>query len=142
MPDRILRKTSPVQVPLLPRLAELVASTRKDLIPIAGAYDFANEEWRKRLQLALETAIATAVIGLAASSSSTVVGIAGPAGAAGARGPTGPAGVPGADGSDGTEELFLNGGDSMWVDALFTIDGSDADYVYDEDISLNSGYGA
>lgn len=141
MPDRILRKTSPVQVPLLPRLAELAASTRKDLIPIAGAYDFANEEWRKRLQLALETAIATAVIGLAASSS-TVVGIAGPAGAAGARGPAGVAGAPGADGEDGTDELFLNGGDSTWVDAFFTIDGSDADYVYDEDISLNSGYGA
>jgi hypothetical protein len=97
MPDRILRKTSPVQVPLLPRLAELAASTRKDLIPIAGAYDFANEEWRKRLQLALETAIATALVGIS-TSTTTVKGDKGDKGDPGTRGLRGEPGQAGADG--------------------------------------------
>lgn len=99
MPDRILRKTSPVQVPLLPRLAELAASTRKDLIPIAGAYDFANEEWRKRLQLALETAIATALVGISTSTTTVVDGATGATGATGPRGATGAQGPAGADGA-------------------------------------------
>lgn len=128
MPDRILRKTSPVQVPLLPRLAELAASTRKDLIPIAGAYDFANEEWRKRLQLALETALATALVGV--STSTTVVD--GAPGATGATGPRGPQGIQGPPGADGASAAFaIDEGHAGAVYAGITpIEEGDASSVY------------
>lgn len=103
-PDRITRKTVPIQIPTLPPLASIVASTRKDLLPVAAANDQAMEEWRKRLQLAIETAIATVLIGV--STSSTGTGTQGPQGETGQTGPRGPQGIQGPPGADGISGLF------------------------------------
>lgn len=128
MPDRILRKASPVQVPLLPRLAELAASTRKDLIPIAGAYDFANEEWRKRLQLALETALATALVGVS-TSTTTVKGDKGDKGDPGTRGVRGEPGPPGADGASAAFAIDEGHAGAVYA-GITPIEEGDASSVY------------
>lgn len=121
-PDRITRKTVPIQIPTLPPLASIVASTRKDLLPVASANDQAMEEWRKRLQLAIETAIATVLIGV--STSSTGTGTQGPQGETGPAGPTGPQGPQGVPGVSGT--YIFDGGtaSSSYGGALFNLGGA------------------
>lgn len=123
--DRITRKTVPLQVPKMPSQAQIVGSTRKDLLPTASAIDHANEEWRKRLQLALETAIATALIGV--STGTGTVGEQGPQGEQGPRGPQGIQGPPGSDGSSGFS---------------YPIDGGAAASVYGGLVPVDFGFAA
>ncbi len=125
-PDRITRKTVPLQIPALPPLASIVASTRKDLLPVAAANDQAMEEWRKRLQLAIETAIATVLIGVSTSSTGTQ-GPKGDTGEAGPRGPQGVQGPPGTDGSSGFS---------------YPIDGGAAASVYGGLVPVDFGFSA
>ncbi len=129
-PDRITRKTVPLQIPALPPLASIVASTRKDLLPVAAANDQAMEEWRKRLQLALETAIATVLIGV--STGTGTAGEQGPQGEAGPRGATGSTGPQGPAGADGISGLFaIDEGHAGAVYAGITpIEEGDASSVY------------
>ena len=52
--DRIARKNAPVQVPKLPSVSAISAAVqRKDLVTLGASLDLQNEEWRKKLQLAL-----------------------------------------------------------------------------------------
>lgn len=129
-PDRITRKTVPIQIPALPPLAAIVASTRKDLLPVASANDHAMEEWRKRLQLAIETAIATALIGVATSSTGT--GTQGPQGETGPTGPRGPQGVQGPPGADGESAAFAieEGGAGAVYAGITPIEEGDASSIY------------
>jgi len=102
MPERVVRKTVPIQVPLPPKLAQIVGSTRKDLVPIASAWDFAFEEWRKRFQLQMEQALGMVVTftenNAVGTGTAGAKGDKGDKGDTGARGPTGAAGADGADG--------------------------------------------
>lgn len=100
-PDRILKRTVPVQVPLLPKLAQIVGSTRKDLVPIGAAWDQATEEWRRRFQLQIEEAFGTALLAISSSSGTGTQGPQGETGPTGPRGPTGATGATGPAGADG-----------------------------------------
>jgi len=111
-PDRILKRTVPVQVPLLPKLAQIVGSTRKDLVPIGAAWDQATEEWRRRFQMQIEEAFGTAL--LSVSSGTGTAGAQGEKGDKGDTGARGPQGVPGEDGADGFQ-YPLEGGVSSSV---------------------------
>jgi hypothetical protein len=103
--DRIARKSVPIQVPILPSLSTVAAAAqRKDLVTLGASFDMQQEEWRKKLQLAMETAIAAAL--LSASSTSTGTGIAGATGPQGERGATGAQGPQGVAGADGISSLF------------------------------------
>lgn len=114
--DRIARKNAPVQVPKLPSVSAIsAAAQRKDLVTLGASLDLQNEEWRKKLQLALETAIAAALLSLSTSGAGTGAdGATGPQGERGATGATGPQGPAGADGES----------------ALFAIDEGSAGAIY------------
>jgi hypothetical protein len=129
--DRIARKSVPIQVPQFPSKAAIAsAAQRKDLVAIGAAEDFQNEEWRKKLQLALETAIASALLSLSSTSTGTGAdGATGPQGERGATGPQGPQGVAGADGVSG---LFAIEEGSAWAvyAGITPLEEGDASSVY------------
>lgn len=129
MPDRILKRSVPIQVPLLPKLAQIVGSTRKDLVPIAAAWDQSNEEWRRRLQLQIEEAFGTIL--LAAQSSGTgTQGPQGETGPAGPRGATGATGATGPAGADGFSYPIDGGTASSVYGGLVPVDFGSASSVY------------
>jgi hypothetical protein len=121
--DRIARKSVPIQVPQFPSKSAIAsAAQRKDLVAIGAAEDFQNEEWRKKLQLALETAIASALLSLSTTSAGT--GATGEIGAQGERGATGERGPQGVAGESGT--YIFDGGtaSTSYSGALFNLGGA------------------
>ena len=120
--DRIARKSVPIQVPQFPSKAAIAAAAqRKDLVAIGAAEDFQNEEWRKKLQLALETAIASALSGI---STTGTTGTQGPQGVQGERGATGDQGPQGVAGVSGT--YIFDGGtaSTSYGGTLFNLGGA------------------
>lgn len=130
--DRIARKNAPVQVPILPSVSAVAsAAQRKDLVTLGASLDAQNEEWRKRLQLALETAIAAALLSVSSTSTGTGAdGAQGPQGERGATGPQGPQGVPGADGASGFSYPIDGGSASSVYGGLVPVDFGTASSVY------------
>lgn len=129
--DRIARKNAPVQVPLLPSLSAISsAAQRKDLVTLGAAFDAQQEEWRKKLQLALETAIAAAL--LSVSTTSTGTGTTGPQGPQGERGATGATGPQGPAGADGVSTVFAieEGGAGAVYAGITPIEEGDSLSVY------------
>ena len=137
-PDRILKRTVPIQVPLLPKLAQIVGSTRKDLVPIGAAWDAASEEWRRRFQLQIEEAFGTALLAI---SSSGGTGTQGPQGETGPPGPRGATGATGPAGADGTS--FLIAVDEGGADAVYAgitpLEEGDENSVYTGIDGIDSG---
>lgn len=130
--DRIARKSAPVQVPLLPSLSAISsAAQRKDLVTLGAAFDAQQEEWRKKLQLALETAIAAALLSVSTTSTGTGAdGATGAQGERGATGATGPQGPAGADGADGFSYPIDGGTASSVYGGLVPVDFGSASSVY------------
>lgn len=129
--DRIARKNAPVQVPILPSVSAVAsAAQRKDLVVLGASLDAQNEEWRKRLQLALETAIAAAL--LSVSTTSTGTGTTGPQGPQGERGATGATGPQGPAGADGVSTVFAieEGGAGAVYAGITPIEEGDSLSVY------------
>ena len=130
--DRIARKSVPIQVPILPSLSTVAAAAqRKDLVTLGASFDMQQEEWRKKLQLAMETAIAAALLSVSSTSTGTgddgATGPQGERGAAGAQGPQGPAG---ADGGDGFSYPIDGGSASSVYGGLVPVDFGTASSVY------------
>lgn len=130
--DRIARKNAPVQVPKLPSVSAISAAVqRKDLVTLGASLDLQNEEWRKKLQLALETAIAAALLSLSTSGTGTGAdGATGPQGERGATGATGPQGPAGVDGGDGFSYPIDGGSASSVYGGLVPVDFGTASSVY------------
>jgi hypothetical protein len=129
--DRIARKSVPIQVPQFPSKAAIAsAAQRKDLVSIGAAEDFQNEEWRKKLQLALETAIASALLSVSVSTGTGADGATGPQGERGATGAQGPQGPAGADGSSGFSYPIDGGSASSVYGGLVPVDFGTASSVY------------
>lgn len=129
--DRIARKNAPVQVPILPSVSAVAsAAQRKDLVVLGASLDAQNEEWRKRLQLALETAIAAALLSVSATSTGT--GTTGPQGPQGERGATGATGPQGPAGADGVSTVFAieEGGAGAVYAGITPIEEGDSLSVY------------
>lgn len=129
--DRIARKNAPVQVPILPSVSAVAsAAQRKDLVTLGASLDAQNEEWRKRLQLALETAIAAALLSLSSTSTGTGAdGAQGPQGERGATGATGPQGPAGADGASAAFAIEEGGAGAVYA-GITPIEEGDASSVY------------
>lgn len=128
--DRIARKNAPVQVPILPSLSAISsAAQRKDLVTLGAAFDAQQEEWRKKLQLALETAIASALLSVSNTGTGTT-GATGPQGERGATGETGPQGPAGADGASGFSYPIDGGTASSVYGGLVPVDFGSASSVY------------
>lgn len=130
MPDRILKRSVPIQVPLLPKLAQIVGSTRKDLVPIGAAWDAASEEWRRRFQLQIEEAFGTALLAISSSGGTGTQGPQGETGPPGPRGPTGATGATGAAGADGFSYPIDGGTASSVYGGLVPVDFGSASSVY------------
>ena len=130
--DRIARKSVQVQVPKVPSHAAIAsAAQRKDLVSLGATTDFQNEEWRKQLQLAIETAIAAALLSISSTSTGTGAdGAQGPQGERGATGATGPQGPPGADGASGFSYPIDGGSASSVYGGLVPVDFGTASSVY------------
>lgn len=138
--DRIARKNAPVQVPILPSVSAVAsAAQRKDLVVLGASLDAQNEEWRKRLQLALETAIAAAL--LSVSTTSTGAGTTGPQGPQGERGATGATGPQGPAGADGVSTVFAieEGGAGAVYAGITPIEEGDSLSVYDGIEGIDEG---
>lgn len=129
--DRIARKNAPVQVPKLPSVSAIsAAAQRKDLVTLGASLDLQNEEWRKKLQLALETAIAAALLSLSTSGSGTGAdGATGPQGERGATGATGPQGPAGADGENAAFAIDEGGAGAIYA-GITPLEEGDASSVY------------
>ena len=129
--DRIARKNAPVQVPKLPSVSAIsAAAQRKDLVTLGASLDLQNEEWRKKLQLALETAIAAALLSLSTSGTGTGAdGAAGPQGERGATGATGPQGPAGADGESAAFAIDEGSAGAIYT-GITPLEEGDASSVY------------
>lgn len=130
--DRIARKSAPIQVPQLPSLSTVAAAAqRKDLVTLGASFDAQQEEWRKKLQLAVETAIAAALLSVSTTSTGTgTTGPQGPQGERGATGAQGPQGPAGADGSSGFSYPIDGGTASSVYGGLVPVDFGVASSVY------------
>jgi len=127
--DRIARKNAPVQVPILPSVSAVAsAAQRKDLVTLGASLDAQNEEWRKRLQLALETAIAAALLSVSTTGTGAD-GAQGPQGERGATGATGPQGPAGADGASAAFAIEEGGAGAVYA-GITPIEEGDASSVY------------
>ena len=129
--DRSARKNAPVQVPKLPSVSAIsAAAQRKDLVTLGASLDLQNEEWRKKLQLALETAIAAALLSLSTSGTGTGAdGAAGPQGERGATGATGPQGPAGADGESAAFAIDEGSAGAIYA-GITPLEEGDASSVY------------